>query len=388
MDKVILKILFFTLVIILKCLTISNAKECDAFVEWVDPVKDTYMEDHLVYPIPEDIQKLAIRYMPRLWVHPESWHPIAFEQYLSQSKLVRRSDNKTLIESPSAEAMAALSKDAQCDAFLEAHDVDSILPAPLYVQVFRDHSPISSQDNWIYIKYNPVFDWSGLPHEISWIGTLGKFLVGGDKKRWHRLDVHTAAILAFDSKRRFRMLTLAQHNHQHTYIPGRDFPVDQAPMLVAAVQSNELYLDNGESTPVKHRIVPFFNKVSYLIDPKEKPWLWGIDLTYGSHAGGKEIKFHLVFLEPKHPLADFAGLLAPPQRIFGVYFGRDGPPGYNYYAPPSYIPLPNFAAMGFWQAGNMELLNEIAPLLKGVEDTDWEGLVRIMCRRLRVALME
>ncbi len=48
--------------------------------------------------------------------------------------------------------------------------------------------------------------------------------------------------------------------------------------------------------------------------------------------------------------------------------------------------LPDFAALGFWQAGNLDLLAEIFPLLRGFEDTDWEGLVRIMRRRLSAAL--
>ena len=69
-----------------------------------------------------------------------------------------------------------------------------------------------------------------------------------------------------------------------------------------------------------------------------------------------------------------------------MYIGRDGPPGYDYYAPPSFTPLPDFAAMGFWHAGDQELLAEIAPLLKGLDDTDWERVVQVMRRRLRTAL--
>ncbi len=220
------------------------------------------------------------------------------------------------------------------------------------------------------------------------MGHLGALLTGGGKERWHRLDVHTAVILGFDHQQRLRLLTLAQHNHQQTYLPGRDFPADQRPLLAAAVRSNELYLDKGEETAVEHRVVPFFGKAAYLIDPKQKPWLWGIDVAYGRNAGGEEVPFYPVFLEPKHPLADFGGLLAPPRRVFGMYIGRDGPPGYNYYAPPSFLSLPDFAAMGFWQAGNTELLREISPLLKGFDDTDWEALVQIMRRRLRAALKE
>jgi len=368
------------------CENAFSATECDEFVAWVHPVKKAYIQTHQVYPVPADIQKLAVRFMPRIWVHPDSWQPIAFDQYLAQSRLVSHSDGRTLLESPHPIDIAAMNFKEQCGTFLEAAEIKPAKTAPLYVQVFRDRSPVNPEESWIYVKYNPVFDWSGLASDISRLAVVGARLTGGDQKRWHRLDVHTAAILAFDSKRRLRLLTLAQHNHQHTYIPGRDFPTDQVPMLAAAFQSNELYLDRGESVTVTHRVVPFFNDVSYLIDADKKPWLWATDLVYGRNAGAKEIEFYPVFLEPNHPLADFAGLLAPPRKLLGIYTGRDGPPGYNYYAPPNYFSLPHFMAMGYWQAGNQDLLNELTPFLKGLDDTDWDGMLSVFRKRLKAAL--
>ncbi|MEE9436823.1 MAG: hypothetical protein V3V37_09065 [Candidatus Adiutricales bacterium] len=133
-------------------------------------------------------------------------------------------------------------------------------------------------------------------------------------------------------------------------------------------------------------MVPFFDKVAYLIDPEQKPWLWAKDTTYGRNAGGIEIPLEPIFIKPKHPLADFSGLLGPPRRFFGIYTGQDGPPGFNYYAPPSYISLADFAAMGFWKEGDHGLLDEIGPLIDGPENTDWEGLVKVMERRLSEAL--
>lgn len=368
------------------CAPDASATECDQFVAWVHPAKTAYMQAHQVYPVPVDIQRLAVRYMPRIWVHPDSWQPISFDQYLARSKLVSNIDGRTLMVSPQPKDVAALKYEDQCGTFLEAGEIEPAKPAPLYVQVFRDRSPVKPHENWIYVKYNPVFDWSGLANKVSRLASLGSRLAGGDQKRWHRLDVHTAAILAFDSHRQLRLLTLAQHNHQATYIPGQDFPVDQVPLLAAAFQSNELYLDRGESTPVHHRVVPFFNDVSYLIDADERPWLWAQDLVHGRHAGGKEVEFYPVFLEPEHPLADFAGLLAPPRKALGMYIGRDGPPGYNYYAPPNYFHLPDFMAMGYWQAGNQDLLGELAPFIKGLDDTDWDGMLMVFRKKLRSAL--
>ena len=368
--------------------TASPAVECDEFVSLVAPAKRYYQKEHRIYPVPAAIKALARRFIPRLWIHPRSWHPIAFEDYLDRARLIRKSDGQILAISPSIQTLSALDFANQCATYLKAEEIKSQNPAPIYIQVFWDQNPANAEDRWTYIKYNLVFDWSGLAKKISGFSRLGAWVSGGKLDRWHRLDIHTAAILAFDSDLRLRLVTLAQHNHQHTYLAGRDLPANDRPMLVAAVRSNELYLDRGESGPVYHRVVPFFNKVAYLIDPQKKPLLWAKDITYGRHAGGKEIALRPVFIVPGHPLADYAGLLAPADRFLGIYTGRDGPPGYNYYAPPAYISLVNFAAMGFWQAGDLELLREITPYIDDVWNTDWRSIVLVMRRRLAEALLD
>ena len=377
-------ILFITITLALNTAVVA-AEECDEFVSWVYPTKQKYIKEHQLYPVPAEIRELAKRFMPRIWVAPESWQPISFDEYLSRAKLKRMSDDKILQDSPTVEDLQDLSYAEQCSSYIHVGEVPPATPAPLYIQVFRDSSPIDVAEQWTYIKYNPVFSWSGLAQEISWLASLGVVLTGGNAEKWHRLDIHTSAILAFNEEQEFKMLTLAQHNHQHTFLTGIDLPADTPPLLVAAVQSNELYLDDGSPTPQKHRVVPFFNKVSYLIEPEEKPWLWATDLTYGRNGGGVEIDFEPVFQEPAHPLADFAGLLAPPHRIFGIYIGRDGPPGMNYYAPPSYIAMPDFVTMGFWQPGNTSLLNKLSPHLGDLEQTNWQQMLQVFRDHLKNA---
>jgi len=369
--------------------TTCSAADCDEFVSWVAPAKNAYQKTHRSYPVPEIYEDLAVRYMPRIWVHPQSWQPIDFDDYLAKSRLVRQSDRKVLLAAPSVQDMTALDYEEQCAVHLEAEEVLPRNPAPIYIQVFRDENPADATNQWTYIKYNLVFDWSGLAAKISWLSRLGAWLSGGDLGRWHRLDIHLAAILAFDAARQLRMLTLAQHNHQQTFLAGIDFPQYQKPLLVAAARSNELYLDDGGMLPSAHRVVPFFTDVAYLVDPDEKPMFWAIDITYGRNAGGKEIRLNPVFIEPGHPLADFAGLLAPPRRLLGMYIGRDGPPGYNYYALPAYIPLVDFAAMGFWHAGDTQLLQQLKSFIGDKNDmyaTDWNGMVKLMRKRLETAI--
>jgi hypothetical protein len=376
------------LFLIVSCWNIAgHAAECDEFVSMVATAKTSYQKEHRIYPVPDAIKALAQNYMPRLWVHPQSWHPISFADYLDRSRLIRKSDGQVVGQKPSIHSLRALDFDNQCATYLKSEEIKSQTPAPVYIQVFWDQSPAITTEKWTYIKYNLVFDWSGLAKKISWYSRLGVLMIGGDADRWHRLDIHTAAILAFDSNQHLRLVTLAQHNHQHTYLTGVDLPGIARPMLVAAVRSNELYLDQGEILPVSHRVVPFFNKVAYLIDPNKKPLLWAKDITFGRHAGGKEIPLKPIFIAPGHPLADYAGLLAPADRFLGMYTGRDGPPGYNYYAPPSYISLVNFAAMGYWRTGDRELLKAITPFLGDLRKTDWRAIVQVMRGRLAEAIL-
>lgn len=384
-----MKCLAISIIFLLSSVVITQAADCDKFVSLVKPAKDAYMKEHRIYPIPESAKTLALQFMPRLWVHPQSWQPIAFEDYLARARIVDNSDGRVVMQHPTWRDLAKLTDEEQCRVHLDAPEVTAHNPAPLYIQVFRDEDPANPAEQWTYIKYNLVFDWSGLAAEVSWLSHAGVLLSGGRSDRWHRLDIHLAAIMAFDRAQRLRLLTLAQHNHQQTYLPGRDFPPDTAPHLVAAFRSNEFYLDGGQTIPVYHRVVPFFNDVAYLIDAARKPRLWARDVTYGRNAGGREVNLRPVFLEPGHPLADFAGLLAPPRRFLGIYIGRDGPPGYNYYAPPAYIPLVNFAAMGFWRSGDKDLLHQLEPLIKNrdpMHGTDWQKMVALMRIRLAKAL--
>ena len=382
--------LFASIIILLISLTSQAlAEECDGFVSWVAPAKDAYFQKHRIYPIPDHIQELAKQYMPRLWVHPQSWQPIDFEKYLAKSKLVRKSNKSILKTTPSARYLANLDHEEQCSLYLDADEITPNNPAPIYIQAFWDENPADPDEQWTYIKYNLVFDWSGLAAEVSWLSRVGAWLSGGGTDRWHRLDIHLAAILAFDTQNRLRLLTLAQHNHQQTFLPEVDFPGDRRPHLVAAFRSNELYLDAGNNIPSRHRVVPFFTDVAYLIDPDEKPQFWAIDIAYGRNAGGREIELKPVIIEPKHPLADFAGLLGPPRRLLGRYIGRDGPPGFNYYAPPAYVSMTNFAAMGYWRGGDHDLLAELKKLIRDKDDfrgTDWDAMTALMRNRLAHAI--
>ena len=97
----------------------SQAAECDAFVSWVASAKEAYFRENRIYPVPDHIQKLAEQNLPRLWVHPKSWQPIDFNDYLARSKLIRKADHKVLKISPSVDYLAGLDQDEQCNTYLD-----------------------------------------------------------------------------------------------------------------------------------------------------------------------------------------------------------------------------------------------------------------------------
>ncbi|HHH35522.1 MAG TPA: hypothetical protein ENK48_01675 [Gammaproteobacteria bacterium] len=157
-------------------------------------------------------------------MHPDSWQPIDFDDYLKRATLHALDDRQVVGSHSDPAYLGGLPLELQCQRYLDAPPVAPSRPAPVYIQVYRDASPLDSDDrDWIYIKYNVVFDWSGLAFETGWLPRLAAMLSGGDARRWHRLDIHVSAILAFDGQRRLRLLSLAQHNYQRTYLAGRDF---------------------------------------------------------------------------------------------------------------------------------------------------------------------
>ena len=112
------------LFLISSCWTAAgHAAECDEFVSLVAPAKTSYQKEHRIYPVPDAIKALAQRYMPRLWVHPQSWHPISFEDYLDRSRLIRKSDGHVLRVRPSIHSLSALDFANQRATYLKSEEI-------------------------------------------------------------------------------------------------------------------------------------------------------------------------------------------------------------------------------------------------------------------------
>ena len=218
---------------------------------------------------------------------------------------------------------------------------------------------------------------------------IGSTLAGGNAKRWHRLDVHTSAVVGLDSNTTIRTFTLQQHNNKRTYVAGLDFFTQEADRkqqkihIAAAYSTNELYLDNGETQRQTRRAVMSFQQWPHLIDENQKTSIWQLDEFDGHNAGGKPVALRPVYIEPDHPLAAYAGLLAPKRRLLGMYIGRDGPPGYDF---DGISELPESTTLGFWQENDDAFLQLLEEKLDGFRTTDWQSIVDYLRPKLANAM--
>ena len=382
-------LVYIKALLLIGCANIPNL--CDGFTSVVEPARAAYFATNRIYPLPADIYALAAKYKPRLVIHPDGQKPIDFADYLANANLLgpAKKTNRPIAD------IAQLSYDEQCHSYIEPSrdPVISQPPYPWYLQAFRDQAPGDPSRQWTYLKFNLVFDWSGLGVDLGGLAQVGVTLLGGSAARWHRLDIHTAVVIAIDERGYQRAIAINQHNYVRTYLGGKDFVMTEPATVVAAFRTNELYLDSQKDTAEQFPVVRFYDDLLYLIAGEGKPFLLAQDLVVGAQAGGIELPTRLTVIEPQAPLAAFAGLLAPPKRLLGmIYTGRDGPMGYDYYSLPATVPLNRLTALGYWQEGDLALADQLRPLLEGIEffgdEEEWQPLVQFMEKRIHLALEE
>lgn len=374
---------------VIAVLSISAWAECDGFIEWSSQSLTRYQQDHRIYPVSLELQQLAQRVMPALSTTEDSWRPIDFDEYLASAELFDGKQRRPIATGKNIRStIQSLDKEAQCLSWLKAPDQAPAEVAPVYIQAYRDIGP-TGQEGWLYFKYTYVFDWSGLARKRSLVSRIGSALAGGNAKRWHRLDVHTSAVVGLDPTKTIRTLTLQQHNNKRTYVAGLDFfteesePQQQKIHIAAAYSTNELYLDNGATTRQARRAVMSFQQWPYLIDENQRTSIWQLDEFDGRNAGGKPVPLRPVYIEPDHPLAAYAGLLAPKRRLLGMYIGRDGPPGYDF---DGISELPESTTLGFWRENDEAFLQLLDEKLDGFRTTDWQSIVDYLRPRLADAI--
>ena len=207
-----------------------------------------------------------------------------------------------------------------------------------------------------FLKYNVIFANSGLPAELSWWPRLLLSLSGFDREDWHVLDNFVAVHVVLDETGLPVAAVLAQHNHHRSYLLGRDIPFPEDGRLVfdIALRSNEVYPASEDSDPVSHRVIRWSLYLDYLLSGENGPALKANDITYGVNAGGWEFNYDLKFLSPCDPLYTSEMLLGQPRPLLGIYLGRDGPPGSDYYNMPALLPMGNMLKFAYLGDGDPE----------------------------------
>ncbi len=182
-----------------------------------------------------------------------------------------------------------------------------------------------------------------------------------DLEDWHELDNFVAIHVVLDELHSPIAVILAQHNHHRTYLIGKDIglPADGRIPFDIALRSNEVYPASDDSGPVNHRVIPWPLYMKYLLSGQDPPFFRGYDVTYGLRAGGKEIPYDLVVLSPCDPFYTATMMLGEPRPFLRFTIGRDGPPGADYYAFPSLLPLGNLLKFSYLHDGDPDDISMI-----------------------------
>jgi len=258
---------------------------------------------------------------------------------------------------------------------------------PVYGRVYREKLDLEqdsnefqtqkSDDNILILKYNLVFQASGLPEKI------GKFTealahLAGDPSLWHELDIHGAIHLLIDlTTEKPLAIVLAQHNHFRTYVFGQEIPLPekQGIKICYSQRSNEPYLCQDKTKEYPTSGNP--GELPYVITGEKPGFLAGKDLVFGLSEGAVRVKANLKTLNHLDPFYVSWIDMGEPKKLFGIIpsFYRNGPPGADinrFSQLKNYVDLAKFyyfatndrQALDIYRSSNLDFLSaDVAPIL-------------------------
>jgi hypothetical protein len=311
-------------------------------------------------PLSKEGLELLEKHRPRFLLPPGGSYPIDFYRDYIPHTVLRTWPDKKLAGAPVTRGLLQkhrTSRDKYLDLdreqFLKAWDEQHPEPV-VYGRVYRESVAFPAEDgstethDLTFLKYNLLFPTSGLPAEISFWSSILVGIGGFDPADWHEMDNFVAAHIVLDEEGDPIAVILAQHNHHRTFVVGKDILPDPDGRFTfdIALRSNEIYPASESSQPAHHRVIRWSLYLDYLLSGENPPSLKGLDVTYGKGAGGQVIEPELVTLSPCDPLYTSEMLLGEPRPFFGMYLGRDGPPGSDYYNIPELLPMGNLLKFG------------------------------------------
>lgn len=285
--------------------------------------------------LPQDdyARELLEKYKPRIYIHKDSYEPMDFyEDYLPSTTMECR-EEKLKIDAPTR-------KDVEEHFTNDKYYLDLRVPKKKYLnreievnpkvygRIYRDKI---GDKNYLFLKYNTVFPYSGLPAGISKVKLMFSKLIS-DPKAWHELDIHGAYHLLIDEETMKPVgVLLNQHNYHKSYLLDENLklPNDNRMEIAIAKDSNEPYLWNRKSEKIRTAGAPFKN-LAYVYHRTN----WGGLNSGCDYIGGvEEIEVGLEMLSPEDPLYKGRMLLGDRKKILGFYesWYLAGPPGMDYY---------------------------------------------------------
>ena len=197
-------------------------------------------------PQNKNSKKLLEKYKPRIFIYKGSYKPINFYKDSLPNTILKNKEKKIIKNNPNKEDLEKYYKneeyylDLQIDSKKYLNDkieVQSKIYGRIYIDKIGDKY-------YLFLKYNMVFPYNGLPASTSKFKLAISSIIG-NKKAWHELDIHGAYRLIIDEETMEAVgILLNQHNYHHSFVLGKDFilPDNGKIKLAISKYSNEPYL--------------------------------------------------------------------------------------------------------------------------------------------------
>jgi hypothetical protein len=243
-----------------------------------------------------------------------------------------------------------------------------------YGRVFYDSLSLGKEElpeEISILKYNFVYAYSGLPTDLPGLRGLVRFL--GSTEKWHWLDIHGAITIVLDSHHKPFAVTLSQHNHQRTFLIGRQVAYSPPSVSVTFSQSShEPYPFQVESEGRWEPAIATAGSFRFLLTNESPAWTDAYDYVPGS-AEVRRLQYSVLHLPIEDPLYTAKISLGPELKLAGVvsHRSRSAPPGMNYSTRPDLLPY--HRAIPFWYMNDpdpqlLSLLEESLSFGSGYED--------------------
>ncbi|MFB6345551.1 MAG: hypothetical protein ABEK50_07255 [bacterium] len=340
------------------------------------------------WPQNDTTYRLLHRYKPRIYVAPNSFMPVSFyRDYLPKTVLKNRSGDivsdtvdRALLQrykdNPSHYLDYRLSSSEALNA-----NTNEITPT-LYGRIYADTLSLRNiKVPLLFLKYSPVFPYSGLPYGNGWFKQMGSHMIG-EPWAWHELDIHGAihVILHRHTKKPVGLL-LAQHNHHQLLLRKRDFnwPEGNRVQISFAVRSNEPYLITEQKGT---RLEPTIGNPSDIPALFGRTWIRpmsaGYDRILAPKQGASAVKTTLKLLPPDDPLNVSRMELGDQRKLlwFWSTFFREGPPGMDYYAHPGLKNLADLTAFWNIDPGDDRFFQLLEKHPRSLENYNFEPILR------------